>query len=88
MLKKSIVVPRGFGRGGREDQSSCQDEPILENIYLGVNPVTLSRISRTEIGGGRGGRGRKGDTLFNVISFIDERDEARVLSLPRKEGNR
>lgn len=28
---------------------------LLENIYLGANPVTLSRISRTEIGRGNGG---------------------------------
>lgn len=53
---------------------------LLENIYLGANPVTLSRISRTEIGGGTG------DTLFNVISFIDERDEGRVLSSERRKS--
>lgn len=56
---------------------------LLENIYLGANPVTLSRISRTEIGG----RGIPYSTSF-LLSMNEMKPEFSLLERRKSLGER
>lgn len=54
--------------------------PPRKYIFGGESRHVIANISHRNRGRGTG------DTLFNVISFIDERDEGRVLSSERRKS--
>lgn len=73
----SIVVARGLA-GGREDQSSYQDEPSRKYIFGGESRHVIANISQRNRGRG----------IPYSTSFLLSMNEMKPEFSPRKEGNR